>query len=216
MKRRSWFRKAHALVFLHFAAAITAVTAVQLSSASGSSLSTPHLIAKARSVGGTTVSATSTSASDLDAIIKAPNEVEPAEPPSIAALACPMSLNSTESEICLATNRERTARGLQLVYWDPALARVANDFAKDMNDRDYFSHQSPEGRTMKNRIEAAAIEYGYAGENIALGYSNGYDVAAGWMNSAGHRANLLKPEYSRIGAAQVGDRFVQLFTGELK
>lgn len=216
MKRRGWFRKSHALILLNFTAAIAAVTAISANFASGSSLSTPHLIVKARSVGGTTVSATTSSASELKEIVSAPRDIEPTAPPAVSSIACPMSLNPTETEICLATNRERLARGLQLVYWDEALARVAATYAKDMNDRDYFSHESPEGKTMKNRIEDASIDYGYAGENIALGYSNGYDVVTNWMNSEGHRANILKPEYSRIGSAQVGEHFVQIFTGEMR
>ncbi|RYZ68763.1 MAG: CAP domain-containing protein, partial [Proteobacteria bacterium] len=151
-----------------------------------------------------------------DKIVSAPAVVEESTPPTRSSIACPMDLNGTETEICLATNKERTDRGLQLVYWDKALSEVATKFATDMSKRGYFSHTSPEGQTMKNRIEQAGIAYGYAGENIAFGYSNGYDVVTGWMNSKGHRENILKPEYSRIGAAQVGEHFVQIFTGEMK
>jgi uncharacterized protein YkwD len=211
IKRRHWFRKVHALIILHFAAAIAAVTALSTRTASGADIARPKTIVtteaalkrvepQSRGSSGTT-SATTSSAADISAA--AEDEL------------CPKSLNATELQVCTATNRERQERGLQALRWDSSLSRVATEFAQDMNERDYFAHESPDGRTMKDRLAAAGVKFGFAGENIAYGYENGNDVVIGWMNSKGHRENILKPEYDRIGAAQVGDRFVQLFTGEL-
>ncbi|RYZ65289.1 MAG: hypothetical protein EOP05_20830, partial [Proteobacteria bacterium] len=98
------FPKTQALILLHLAAAIVAITAISVNSASGSSLSTPHLIVKAKTANGTTVSATTSSAAELDKIVSAPAVVEESTPPTRSSIACPMDLNGTETEICLATN----------------------------------------------------------------------------------------------------------------
>lgn len=110
------------------------------------------------------------------------------------------------------TNRARSKRGLSPLKLDSRLSRVAQKFAQDMRDRGYFSHQSPEGVTMQMRLKRGGVEYGYAGENIARGHSDGQEVVSGWMNSRGHRANILHPKFEKIGVGRAGKVWVQLFT----
>lgn len=129
-----------------------------------------------------------------------------------ASLPCPETLHATERQICVLTNRERAKKGAGPVSWDASLAKVAMEHADDMFQRGYLSHTNPDGETMKDRLNRHAIRFGYAGENLAEGYTNGNDAITGWMNSSGHRENLLRPQFTRIGAAQIGDKYVQIFT----
>lgn len=114
-------------------------------------------------------------------------------------------------------NKERTSRGLIPVTEDDALRSVGRDHSSDMLARGYFSHVTPDGIDPFQRMEKAGITYEYAGENLALAPT--VDIAhTGLINSPGHRANILKPEYRKIGIGCVdgglhGKMFSQEFTG---
>ena len=81
---------------------------------------------------------------------------------------------------------------------DPRLAKAAHEHAKDMVERHYFSHVSPEGLDPSERARAAGFPAG-AGENIAIGYPSASAVMDGWLGSRGHRANILDCDYTVIG-----------------
>src|SRR5918998_19762 len=81
---------------------------------------------------------------------------------------------------------------------DPALAAVARAHSADMRDRDYFSHTSPEGLSPFDRAEQAGIDYSRA-ENIAYGQADAAAVMKAWLESPGHRANILDCELTRLG-----------------
>ncbi|MFV9506489.1 MAG: CAP domain-containing protein, partial [Oscillochloridaceae bacterium umkhey_bin13] len=71
--------------------------------------------------------------------------------------------------------------------------------SQDMAQRGYFSHFSPEGRDPSDRVDATGYQWQMVGENIASGYRTPQEVVAGWMDSPGHRANILRCEFTEIG-----------------
>jgi len=114
-------------------------------------------------------------------------------------------------------NLERSRAGLQPVVFDEALREVARAHSRDMLARGYFAHVTPDGVDPFQRMARVGIEYEYAGENLALGPN--VEVAhEGLMNSPGHRANILKPEFRKLGIGCIdaglrGKMFSQEFTG---
>ena len=97
------------------------------------------------------------------------------------------------------TNRERTSRGLPALAWDDGAAGVAYAHSLDMDVRNFFDHTNPDGELPWDRLEADGITYSTAGENIAWGYPSPEAVMDGWMNSDGHRANILRTSFTRLG-----------------
>ena len=108
-----------------------------------------------------------------------------------------------ENEVIDLANSSRSSDGLGSLTCDDALTRAARGHSQDMCDRGYFSHTSPEGSEPWDRAEAAGAQFSYAGENIAWGYESPQSVHTGWMNSPGHRRNLLNSGYARIGVGHV-------------
>lgn len=103
-----------------------------------------------------------------------------------------------EAEMLQLVNRERVAAGLQPLAADTEMLPVARAHSTDMFERGYFSHYTPEGRSPFDRIGAANISFKIAGENLALAPTLSM-AHTGLMNSPGHRANILRPEFGRVG-----------------
>lgn len=103
-----------------------------------------------------------------------------------------------ESRMLAMVNEERSAHGLQPLRADPELAEVARAHSRDMFRRGYFSHYTPEGGDLGDRLRAAQVRYLLAGENLALA-RNLRTAHQGLMDSPGHRANILRPQYGRLG-----------------
>ncbi|MCL2508360.1 MAG: CAP domain-containing protein [Oscillospiraceae bacterium] len=104
-----------------------------------------------------------------------------------------------EEEVLSLVNKERTSRGLHPLKLNWELARVARYKSEDMRDRGYFSHTSPAYGTPFDMIRSFNIKMTAAGENIAKGYRTAQEVMIGWMNSPGHRANILSGNFTEIG-----------------
>jgi uncharacterized protein YkwD len=103
-----------------------------------------------------------------------------------------------ETRMLELVNQERVARGLRPLVHDPELVPVARRHSADMFARGYFAHVTPEGLSPFDRIEEAGVTFRTAGENLALAPT--VSVAhTGLMNSPGHRANILRPEFGRVG-----------------
>jgi uncharacterized protein YkwD len=103
-----------------------------------------------------------------------------------------------EQEMFVLVNKEREKAGLPLLTFDEPLRDVARAHSQDMFARGYFSHYTPDGVSPFDRMNKAGIDYIYAGENLALAPST--DLAMqGLMNSPGHRANILNPNFNKIG-----------------
>jgi uncharacterized protein YkwD len=93
---------------------------------------------------------------------------------------------------------QKEKRGLQPLKSDPELTNVARNHSRDMFERGYFSHYTPEGKDPFDRMKAANVQFVAAGENLALGQTLPI-CHQGLMNSPGHRANILRPNYNRLG-----------------
>jgi len=107
-------------------------------------------------------------------------------------------LGAVEQEVLDLTNAQRASHGCSALAVDTRLMTAARAHAADMVARDYFSHTSPDGSGPTERGNAAGYTGG-VGENIAVGYPSAQAVMDGWMNSEGHRANILNCSYEVIG-----------------
>ncbi|MFL6000531.1 MAG: CAP domain-containing protein [Streptomyces sp.] len=130
----------------------------------------------------------------------------------------PAGLTRTADEVVALTNRERARAGLPPLGVDPLLARAAQAYSTDMAVRAFYSHTSPEGTQPWDRAAAAGSTRRSIGENIACGQRSAAEVVEGWMNSPGHRANILKPGFTHIGigfagGGPAGSYWTQLFGG---
>ncbi|CAM5284767.1 CAP domain-containing protein [Streptomyces aurantiogriseus] len=116
----------------------------------------------------------------------------------------PGGLARTEAEVVDLTNRERARSGLRPLAVDPLLATAARAHSADMVARSFYSHTSPEGGQPWDRAAAAGSTRRTIGENIACGQRSPAEVVEGWMNSPGHRANILRPAFTHIGVGFAG------------
>lgn len=118
-----------------------------------------------------------------------------------------------EQEVIRLVNEIRAQKGLKALSYDWELSRVARFKSQDMKDNRYFAHNSPVYGSPSQMIKNFGISYRSAGENIAKGYATPQAVVNGWMNSSGHRANILNANYTHIGVGYVsgGHYWTQLF-----
>lgn len=127
------------------------------------------------------------------------------------------SMNSNEKEVFELINKQRVNNGLKALKVDAELQRVARIKAQDMVDNNYFSHNSPTYGTPFQMLNSFKISYKTAAENIA-GNSSNTGAVNSWMNSSGHKANILNSSYNYTGIGVVSSKkygriFVQLFIG---
>ena len=99
------------------------------------------------------------------------------------------------------TNQNRIAANLSTLAVSPLLTAAAQEKADDMAAAGYFAHTSPTGVTPWHWFDQVGYKYTYAGENLAVNFSDSQDVETAWMNSPDHRANILNPHYTEIGIA---------------
>ena len=120
-----------------------------------------------------------------------------------------------EAEVIRLVNDIRRQNGLGTLKTNWELSRVARYKSADMQKNGYFSHTSPTYGSPQQMIKAFGISYRASGENIAYGYATPQAVVNGWMNSAGHRANILNAAYTQIGVGYVakGNYWTQMFIG---
>ncbi|GIH92471.1 hypothetical protein Psi01_31010 [Planobispora siamensis] len=130
---------------------------------------------------------------------------KPTTPPTTAPTGDPGTVGSAEeNEVVRLTNIERQKGGCGPLKHDPQLNRAAHDHSATQAERNQMTHQFPGGPTFVERIRAAGFTGGSAfAENVAAGYGNPASVVAGWMNSSGHRANIMNCKYNLIGAGMV-------------
>lgn len=123
------------------------------------------------------------------------------------------AVTAYEKEVIRLVNEIRVKNGLKELTYDWELSRVARYKSQDMKDNKYFSHTSPIYGTPFQMIKNFGISYRSAGENIAKGYASPQAVVNGWMNSEGHRANILNSSFTHIGVGYVasGNYWTQMF-----
>lgn len=120
------------------------------------------------------------------------------------------------AEVIRLTNQERQQHGLAPLAEDKDLSQVAQLKSEDMQLKDYFDHLSPTYGSPFEMMDRFGVSYRAAGENIAYGYRTPEDVVEGWMNSPGHRANILQPAFTHIGIGfePQGFYWTQMFIGK--
>lgn len=125
------------------------------------------------------------------------------------------NIHAYEAEVIRLVNEIRVQNGLKALTTDAELCRGARAKSQDMADNRYFDHNSPVYGTPFQMMKSFGITYRTAGENIAYGYAAPRTVMDGWMNSSGHRANILNAAYTRIGVGYVanGNYWTQWFAG---
>ncbi|EDU36798.1 CAP domain-containing protein [Clostridium sporogenes] len=109
------------------------------------------------------------------------------------------SVAALEKEVVTLVNAERAKAGLPALKANAELSNVARLKSQDMIDKNYFSHTSPTYGSPFDMMKKFGIKYSAAGENIASGYPTAKAVVDGWMNSPGHRANILSKSFTEIG-----------------
>ncbi len=121
-----------------------------------------------------------------------------------------------ENEVIRLVNEIRVKNGLNALEADWELSRVARYKSQDMKDNNYFSHTSPVYGSPFEMIKNFGLSYKSAGENIAKGQTSPQAVVNAWMNSSGHRANILNKSYTKIGVGYVksGNYWTQMFIGK--
>lgn len=123
------------------------------------------------------------------------------------------SITAYEQEVIRMINEIRVQNGLKTLSYDWELSRVARIKSQDMKDNRYFAHNSPVYGTPFQMMKNFGISYRSAGENIARGYATPQAVVNAWMNSSGHRANILNGNFTHIGVGYVagGNYWTQMF-----
>ena len=150
----------------------------------------------------------------------APPENQPAEEPAEdnkqQAEESTEGISETEMKVIELTNAERRKNGLSDLKADASLSNVARDKSKDMQTNNYFSHTSPTHGSPFDMMRDYGISYNTAGENIAMGQRSPEEVVQAWMNSEGHRKNILNGEFTHIGVGYVeeGNYWTQMFIGK--
>ncbi|MDP4084358.1 MAG: CAP domain-containing protein [Bacillota bacterium] len=125
-------------------------------------------------------------------------------------------INQTALQVIQLTNVERKKNGLAPLKADTSLSKVAQTKSNDMETKHYFSHTSPTYGSPFDMMRNFGITYSTAGENIAMGQPTAQDVVNAWMNSEGHRKNILNPSYTNIGVGftSTGNYWSQMFIGK--
>lgn len=122
-----------------------------------------------------------------------------------------------EQEVVVLVNKERAEEGLPPLEMHDRLSGMADVKSQDMADKNYFSHESPTYGSPFDMMDQFDFSYLAAGENIAAGQRTPEEVVEGWMNSDGHRANILHEDFTHIGVGYVegqgryGTYWTQLF-----
>jgi uncharacterized YkwD family protein len=126
------------------------------------------------------------------------------------------NVSQFEQEVVDLTNKEREKQGLAPLEIDAELSKVAREKSKDMATNNYFDHNSPTYGSPFDMMKQYGISYSTAGENIAKGQRTPAEVVDGWMNSQGHRENILNGSFTHIGVGYVeqGNHWTQQFIGK--
>lgn len=129
------------------------------------------------------------------------------------------AISQQAQDVLQLVNKERAKQGLKSLTLSTNLTSIANVKAKDMATKNYFSHTSPTYGSPFDMLQHFGVSYRSAGENIAAGQRTPQEVMTAWMNSSGHRANILNSTYTELGVGyykggSYGTEWVQLFIGK--
>ena len=143
-------------------------------------------------------------------------EQEAAPAPEQKAAPSGTEISDFESKVIDLTNEQRRKNGLSNLQPDTALSNVALEKSNDMQAKNYFSHTSPTYGSPFDMMRDFGVSYNSAGENIAMGQPSPEEVVNAWMNSEGHRKNILSPNFTHIGVGHTsqGNYWTQMFIGK--
>ena len=110
-----------------------------------------------------------------------------------------VQVSSEMQAVVNLTNNERAKAGLKALQIDTKLTQSAQAKSQDMKDKNYFSHTSPTYGSPFDQMKSFGVSYKSAAENIAMGQRTAAEVVDGWMNSPGHKANIMNASYTHIG-----------------
>ncbi|MBU9711653.1 serine protease [Bacillus tamaricis] len=136
---------------------------------------------------------------------KQPNNQGSSESSNQQSTATYQGINSFERDVVKYTNIERVKHGLPELKMDNKLSEVAWYKSRDMQVHGYFDHTSPTYGSPFDMMRHYGVSFTAAGENIAAGYSSAMHVVDAWMNSEGHRKNILDPNYTHIGVGYLSN-----------
>ncbi|WP_053364690.1 CAP domain-containing protein [Bacillus sp. FJAT-27251] len=146
----------------------------------------------------------------------APAKQQAAAPAPAKQQPAAASVSAYEQKVVELTNQERAKNGLKPLVLDTELSKVAREKSRDMQSKGYFSHTSPTYGSPFDMMKKFGISYKTAGENIAMGQRSPEEVVKAWMNSEGHRKNILNSNYTHIGVGHIaeGNYWTQMFIGK--
>lgn len=134
-----------------------------------------------------------------------PSRPEAPSAPDIPSVPDSGAVLAEERAVVSLVNEIRVQYGLAALTIDESLCSYARVKSQDMHDSRYFDHNSPTHGSPFDMMRSFGISYAYAGENIAQGYVSAEAVVDAWMNSAGHRTNILSADFTSIGVGYVAD-----------
>lgn len=145
-----------------------------------------------------------------------PEQQQPVTSTQASTTQTTSTLSAYEQKVVDLTNQERAKNGLPALKVDLTLSKMAREKSRDMSANGYFSHTSPTYGSPFDMMKKYGISYRYAGENIAMGQRTPEEVVKAWMNSEGHRKNILSPNFNYIGVGYVsqGNYWTQEFIGK--
>ncbi len=125
-------------------------------------------------------------------------------------------VSAFEQQVLDLTNAERAKYGVPALKLDTELSKVAREKSNDMKAKGYFDHNSPTYGSPFDMMKQFGISYKTAGENIAMGQRSPQEVVTAWMNSEGHRKNILNANFTHLGVGHVadGNYWTQMFIGK--
>lgn len=147
--------------------------------------------------------------------VEDPNLIYPDEVLEVPSGESAEYADETAAQMLALVNACRAENGLAPLVLSDRLSAAASAKADDMATNGYFSHTSPTYGTPSQMLKDFGISYGYMGENIAKGYTDAASTVSAWMNSAGHRANILGTEFTSLGVGYSAQSniWVQIFVG---
>ena len=113
-------------------------------------------------------------------------------------------------EFVRLVNAKRRSMGCPELIWDDRVAAIASAHSADMDSRNFFSHTNPEGRDPFERLQKSDVTFSVAAENIAFGPKTGHEVYDTWLDSPGHRRNMLDCRFTRHGVGRAVGRWTHV------
>jgi len=133
----------------------------------------------------------------------------------LLALAAPLLASDiTPASVLVQMNAYRAKNGLGPLHFDARLNLAADDRMRDMEDLEYWAHDAPDGRSPFVWLKPRGYDFRSAGENLATGFETTELMVQGWMESAGHRANILSEDYDDVGIAVIDGSTTRRATGK--